>query len=88
MKTYDWENKTVVKKKKKKRRGKKKLKADGEEIVDVPSKSFREGVMKGETDWCVLELDTKSKKLTLKSEGKGGVKEVDALTTTQFNTSA
>ncbi len=55
---YDWENKTVVKKKKKKkRRGKKKLNADGEEIVDVPSKNpFREGVMKGETDWCVLEL--------------------------------
>ena len=44
-------------KKKKKRRGKKKLNADGEEIVDVPSKNpFREGVMKGETDWCVLEL--------------------------------
>ena len=59
VKTYDWENKTVVKKKKKKRRGKKKLNADGEEIVDVPSKNpFREGVMKGETDWCVLELGT------------------------------
>ena len=53
---YDWENKTKANKKKK-RRGKKKLNADGEEIVDVPSKNpFREGVMKGETDWCVLEL--------------------------------
>ena len=55
---YDWENKTKANKKKK-RRGKKKLNADGEEIVDVPSKNpFREGVMKGETDWCVLELGT------------------------------
>ena len=34
--------------------------------------------MKGETDWCVLELDTKSKSLTLMSEGKGGVKEAVA----------
>ena len=71
-----------MKTKKKKRRAKKKLNADGEEIVDVPKKNpFREGVMKGLTDWCILELDTKTKSLSLKSEGKGGVKEVvDALT--------
>lgn len=80
--SYDWENKTEAKKKKKKRRAKKKLNADGEEIVDVPKKNpFREGVMKGLTDWCILELDTKTKSLSLKSEGKGGVKDVvDALT--------